>query len=78
MEPNILKSEDERSPLDFESISRAEVEVFGLLPELCPALNAAYCRYMRMVGYMSCSDDTEERQKADGMTAIIDAKDVKY
>lgn len=64
MKTNILKSEDERSPLDFESISRAEIEVFGLIPELCPTLNMAHCRYMRMVGYIACSDNAEERQKA--------------
>lgn len=64
MNVNILDSEDERSPLDFESISKAEIEVFGLIPDLCPALNIAYCRYMRMVGYISCGDEAEERQKA--------------
>ncbi|MGC8202505.1 hypothetical protein ACP2AV_07350 [Aliiroseovarius sp. PTFE2010] len=64
MDVNFLESEDERSPLDFESISKAEIEVLGLIPELCPRLNSAYCRYMRMVGYISCSDEAEERQKA--------------
>lgn len=63
MDVNILESEDERSPLDFESISQAEIEVFGLIPELCATLNIGYCRYMRMVGYISCSEEFEERQK---------------
>lgn len=65
MEPNIIENESQRSPLDFESVSKAELEVFGLLPDLCPALNDGYCRYMRMVGYIGCSDDDEERQKED-------------
>lgn len=63
MEASILESEEQRSPLDFESVSKAELEVFGLIPELCPALNMAHCRYMRMVGYYSCTDEAEDRQK---------------
>lgn len=63
MTTNILDSEAERNPLDFDSVSRAELEVFGLIPELCPTLNIAYCRYMRMVGYHSCADEFEQRQK---------------
>lgn len=66
MDVNILESENERSPLDFDSVSKAELEVFGLIPELCPTLNIAFCRYMRMVGYYSCTDELEEdRKKAD-------------
>lgn len=63
MSANILESEDHRSPLDFDSVSKAELEVFGLIPDLCPKLNLAYCRYMRMIGYYSCSDCSEEREK---------------
>ncbi len=63
MDVNILKSEKDRNPLDFDSVSEAELEVFGLIPELCPTLNIAYCRYMRMVGYHSCTDEFETRQK---------------
>lgn len=60
---NIIDSERERNPLDFESVSKAELEVFGLIPSLIPTLNVAYCRYMRLVGYHSCTDDFEKRQK---------------
>lgn len=70
MEATILKSESQRSPLDFESASEAELEVFGLIPALIPALNAAYCRYMRMADNLSCSDGAEERQKATDKAAF--------
>lgn len=63
MDVNIIENEGERSPLDFESVSKAELEVFGLIPSLVPTLNIAYCRYMRMVGNHSCTDEFEERQK---------------
>jgi len=63
MDVNILESESQRSPLDFDSVSKAELEVFGLIPALCPTLNLAFCRYMRMVGYYACTDEIEERQK---------------
>lgn len=63
MEPNIIDSEIQRSPLDFESVSKAELEVFGFIPSLIPTLNIAYCRYMRMIGNHSCTDEFEERQK---------------
>lgn len=63
MTVTILESEGERNPLDFESVSKAEFEVFGLIPELCPTLNFAFCRYMRMVGYYACTDELEEDQK---------------
>ena len=63
MTVNILLNESQRSPLDFESVSKAELEVFGLIPSLVPTLNVAYCRFMRMVGNQSCTDEFEERQK---------------
>ena len=67
MTVTILESESERNPLDFDSVSKAELEVFGLIPELCPTLNVAFCRYMRMVGYYSCTDEFEENRKTADM-----------
>ena len=60
--PIILDSEDDRGPFDFSSPSRAELEVFNLIPELCEALNLAFCRYMLMVGYHSSGNKEDERQ----------------
>lgn len=70
MDVSILERETDRNPLDFISVSKAELEVFRLIPELCSALNDGYCRYMRMVGYIACSDDEEERQKASDKAAF--------
>ena len=65
-----LARERERNPLDFYSISQEERAVFPIEPERAPALNHAYNRYMRMVGHYSCSNDLEERQRANDRAAF--------
>lgn len=58
----ILKSESERCSCDFSSLSRAEIEVFGIDPALRDELSAAFWRYEALIG---CIEDGEETRRAE-------------
>lgn len=58
----ILKSESERCSCDFHSLSNAEIEVFGIDPDLRDELAAAYWRYEELIG---CITENKARRDQD-------------
>lgn len=57
----LLDSESERQIGEHWSLTRAEMEVFNIDPDLAPDLEAALFRFLAMIGHVSM-DEAERRQ----------------
>ena len=58
----ILEHEDDRGPGDHHSLSRAEMEVFNIFPELRGKLANAYLRYECFIGLVAGAGEEFDRQ----------------